>query len=230
MLTSVGLPPGPAATPATNAERTPTALPPPHAHDTATLYRDYAAKVFRWARRLARSASDAEDIVQEVFLAVHRCQHLPAWVHSPSAWLLGVTFNAARHAWRKCGRSIRDLSSEVDSVSSQAPTPLEQLETRQALAKVEAALASLGDGYRDIYWLCEIQQLSGATVAALMGLHPSTLRVRRFRARAQIAEWLVLDQRRPASRAAPSPGPERRSIRGWKATRSDGPSRSIKCA
>ena len=54
-------------------------------YDTAKLYRDYSAKVSRWAARLTRSASDADDIVQEVFLTVHR--RLPSLdhVHSPGA-------------------------------------------------------------------------------------------------------------------------------------------------
>lgn len=170
--------------------------PAARAYDTAGLYREYAGKVFRWARRLAGSPSDAEDIVQEVFLVVHRRQHMPGWVHNPGAWLLGVTFNAARHVWRKRARSGRELSADLESVSSQVPTPLEQLEARRAVEQVEAALASLTEGYREIYWLCEIQQIPGNRVAELMGVHPTTVRVRRFRARAQVAEWLAQDDLR----------------------------------
>jgi RNA polymerase sigma-70 factor (ECF subfamily) len=161
-------------------------------YDTAKLYRDYSAKVSRWANRLTRSASDADDIVQEVFLTVHR--RLPALdnVHSPGPWLLKMTLNVARHLWRARGRSAkRERSWESQCLPSVPPSPLEELEMRRAAEQLETALASLDDRYRQIYWLCEIKRLPSAKVAALTGLNPDTLRVRRFRARVQIAKRLA---------------------------------------
>ncbi|HVR64721.1 MAG TPA: RNA polymerase sigma factor, partial [Polyangia bacterium] len=78
---------------------------PPAAHDTAKLYRDYADRVGRWAKRLTRSPSDAEDIVQEVFLLVHRRGQTWNDVSSPGSWLLKVTLNVVRHHWRSRGRA-----------------------------------------------------------------------------------------------------------------------------
>jgi RNA polymerase sigma-70 factor (ECF subfamily) len=161
-------------------------------YDTDKLYRDYSAKVSRWAARLTRSASDADDIVQEVFLTVHR--RLPSLdhVHSPGPWLLKMTLNVARHLWRARGRSSkRERSWESQCLPSSPPSPLEELEMRRAAEQLESALASLDDRYREIYWLCEIKRLPSAKVAQLTGLNPDTLRVRRFRARVQIAKRLA---------------------------------------
>jgi RNA polymerase sigma-70 factor (ECF subfamily) len=161
-------------------------------YDTAKLYRDYSAKVSRWAARLTRSSTDADDIVQEVFLTVHR--RLPSLdrVHSPGPWLLKMTLNVARHLWRARGRSTkRERSWEAQCLPSVPASPLEELEMRRAAEQLETALASLDDRYREIYWLCEVKRLPSAKVAALTGLNPDTLRVRRFRARAQIAKRLA---------------------------------------
>ena len=161
------------------------------AYDTATLYRDYAPRVIRWATRLTHSPSDADDIVQEVFLIVHRRHPSRNDVHSPGSWLLKVTLNVVRHHWRARGRSTRrEESWEQDLPQQTSTTPLDQLETKRAVEQLRDAVESLEPRYRDIYLLCEIKCLSPVKVAAMTGLQPQTLRVRRFRARQQIAQRL----------------------------------------
>jgi RNA polymerase sigma-70 factor (ECF subfamily) len=161
-------------------------------YDTARLYREYRSKVSRWAARLTRSSSDADDLVQEVFLTVHR--HLPALeqVHSPGPWLLKMTHNVARHFWRTRRRTAnRERTWEAECLPSVPPTPLEALEMRRAARQLESALESLDERYREIYLLCEIKRLPSAKVAAMTGLNRDTLRVRRFRARQQITKRLA---------------------------------------
>jgi RNA polymerase sigma-70 factor (ECF subfamily) len=164
----------------------------PPTYDTARLYRDYAGKVTRWATKLTGSKSDADDLVQEVFLVVHRLPSL-AGVESPGPWLLAMTRNLARHLWRQRGRSAKRVQSWRQGWEPSAPpSPLEQLEMRRAAQQVEKAMASLDERYREIYWLCEVKQLPSAKVAAMTGLNKDTLRVRRFRARKQISKRLGL--------------------------------------
>jgi RNA polymerase sigma-70 factor, ECF subfamily len=161
-------------------------------YDTAKLYRDYQGKVSRWAARLTRSSSDADDLVQEVFLTVHRNRLTLDQVHSPGPWLLKMTHNVARHLWRSRRRTAnRERTWESECVPSTPPNPLEALEMRRAATQIETALQSLDERYREIYWLCEIKKLPSAKVAALTGLNPDTLRVRRFRARQQINKQLA---------------------------------------
>jgi RNA polymerase sigma-70 factor (ECF subfamily) len=164
----------------------------PPVYDTAKLYRDYAGKVSRWAARLTRSSSDADDLVQEVFLTVHR--HLPALdrVHSPGPWLMKMTHNVARHWWRARRRTAnRERSWETECSPAAPPSPLEQLELRRAARQLESALDSLDERYREIYLLCEIKRMPSEKVAAMTGLNRDTLRVRRFRARQQISKRLA---------------------------------------
>jgi RNA polymerase sigma-70 factor (ECF subfamily) len=162
-----------------------------HQHDTTSLYRAYARKVARWATRLTRSASDADDLVQEVFMVVHR--RLPEVKHleNPAGWLLQMTRNLARHLWRSRGRLARRARSWKAECLPEVPrSPLEELEIRRAAEQMEAAVASLDDRYRQVYLLCEVEHLPSAHVAALTGLNPDTLRVRRFRARQQVSKRL----------------------------------------
>lgn len=164
-------------------------------NDTATLYRDYANRVCRWATRLTRSSSDAEDIVQEVFLIVHRRGH--AWndVASPGSWLLKVTLNVVRHHWRSRGRtSKREESWDCQATGAVPVDPLQLLETQRSMEQLQAAIDALTPRYRTIYLLCEVKGLPATTVAQMTGLRPDTLRVRRHRARQQIAKSLRASQ------------------------------------
>jgi len=161
------------------------------ARDAAQLYRDHAAQVGRWATRLAGSASDADDIVQEVFLTVHRHLPLEEALRSPPAWLMQITRNVVRHLWRSRGRAARRaVECDLAAAASPAPDPFEQVALRRAAEQLETAMQSLDDRYREVYRLCEIEGLPSADVVALTGLKPETLRVRRFRARRQIAAQL----------------------------------------
>jgi RNA polymerase sigma-70 factor (ECF subfamily) len=160
-------------------------------YDTATLYRDYSGKVNRWATRLARSSIDADDIVQEVFLAAHRLLPSIDHVRSPAGWLLKITQNIARHLWRSRARSaVREASCDPGMLPSPTPSPLEHLERRRAVEQLDQAVAGLDPRYRQVYLLCEIKRMPCAKVAALTGLSAETLRVQRFRARLKVAKRL----------------------------------------
>lgn len=170
---------------------TATTAPGTPVYDTATLYRDYSGKVNRWATRLARSSIDADDIVQEVFLAAHRLLPSIEEVRSPAGWLLKITQNIARHLWRSRARTaVREASYDPGMLPSPAPSPLEHLERRRAVEQLDAAVAGLDQRYRQVYMLCEIKRLPCAKVAALTGLSAETLRVQRFRARLKVAKRL----------------------------------------
>jgi RNA polymerase sigma-70 factor (ECF subfamily) len=163
----------------------------PIACDTAQLFRDHATDVCRWATRLLGSSSDAEDIVQEVFLTVHRQQSAVSQLRSPPAWLLQITRNLVRHAWRSRSRAARLAAAcDRDELVAPTPDPLANLERRRAAAQLEAAVATLDARSRQVWWLTEVDGLPTAAVAALTGLALPTLRVRRFRARRQLARQL----------------------------------------
>jgi RNA polymerase sigma-70 factor (ECF subfamily) len=180
-----------------------------HTNDTATadfarLFRDFRGSVRRWATRLVRSTSDADDIVQEVFLTAYRRRQLVGELASPGPWLLKVTSNVVRHHWRAQGRRAMRVSSWERLLAHALPPadPLQELEAKCTVQRFDEALASLHRRYAEVYVLSEIEQLPPATVAALTGIRPGTLRVRRFRARTAIARHLALMQARddrPAS-------------------------------
>jgi RNA polymerase sigma-70 factor (ECF subfamily) len=157
------------------------------AFDTARLYRDYAAAVARWASKLTRSSSEAEDVVQEVFLVAHRrLPDLPP-LRNPAPWLFRITTNVVRHRWRDQRRRMAGHRVPMPETAATGPSPLEVLERNRQIDRLERAMSTLHAEDRRLLWLCDVRCLPTSRVTAMTGIKPETLRVRRFRARAQIA-------------------------------------------
>ena len=173
----------------------PTPPPGPTSADVFTtrgLFREHGDAVARWAARLGGPLLEVEDVVQEVFLTAHR--QLPTFRGDakPATWLFGITQNVVRHRRRRerLRRLVFGASTDAADAVSNRPTPVEMLERREAERAVYAALSGLADKYRTVFILFEIEGLSGAEIAELTGLHPTTLRVHLHRARAQFASRL----------------------------------------
>ncbi|HXI57145.1 MAG TPA: sigma-70 family RNA polymerase sigma factor [Polyangia bacterium] len=163
-----------------------------HVHQSSemeTFYRTYRPKVFQYAMRLVASPSEADDLVQEVFLLLQTRQSEWRGIANVNAWLAKVTLNVARHQWRARKRAARrDTAWGSDAVPTRVPTPLERLEAKRGLRQLEKAIESLRPLYRSVYWLTEVNELPAAEVAVLVGVPPQTVRVQRLRARRQVCQ------------------------------------------
>ena len=88
------------------------------------LYRLHVQSVYRFARSIAGSREEAEDLTSEAFLALHR--NLASIDQSMlPGWLLTVVRNRARDGWRR--RVVEDRHRE--ELRKAAPAPPPSLET-----------------------------------------------------------------------------------------------------
>src|SRR5689334_3515757 len=77
-----------------------------------TLFDVHHARLYRLARRLAPSADDALDLVQETFLKAARFpKSIPVGLEDEEAWLVRVLINIRRDQWRKA--SVRKRHEEA---------------------------------------------------------------------------------------------------------------------
>jgi RNA polymerase sigma-70 factor (ECF subfamily) len=160
----------------------------PEGHaDFDAFYQQHVQLVSRWAARLAGPELETEDLVQEVFMVAHRRRDSFRGAAKISTWLFGITQNVVRHRRRKerVRRLLLGAATDVGRLEPRRPTPVEELERREATKTVYHLLDNLPDKYRDVFILFEIEGLSGAETAALTGLNMVTLRVRLHRARAR---------------------------------------------
>ncbi len=149
----------------------------------------FRCRIFSFLVRLARRRDVAEDLLQETFLRLGTHATTLAEDTVLSAWL----FTVARNLWRSHRRwrvldaeRLRELGLWPGAA---APvTPLALAEASEAERKLETALVSLPEKYREVLLLVAVEQLEPARAAEVLGLRPDALRQRLGRARAMLAE------------------------------------------
>jgi RNA polymerase sigma-70 factor, ECF subfamily len=152
----------------------------------AALYRRFASVVHGIA--LARvGPADADDLVQEVFVTVHRAL---GRVRDPRAfpgWIVAVSRNAATDRLRRKARA-RDRSALVDLPAREAPR-----EDGELRGRVLARLQELPEAYREPLLLRLVEGLSGPEIAERTGLTPGSVRVNLSRGLALLRPLLEKD-------------------------------------
>lgn len=148
----------------------------------ATLLRTLAPYIRRQVRRYLRDAAEAEDVVQEVLLTIHRVRHTydPARPFRP--WLVAIT--RRRIIDRLRSRIRRDAREQVvapdDETFTNAPanTPEEEPDH----SALHAAVAALPEGQRRAVELLKLQDMSLKEASALTGMSVGALKVAAHRA------------------------------------------------
>lgn len=163
----------------------------------AALYRRRQGNVFRFALHMCGSQAIAEDITQEAFVFLINDGHTfdPAR-GSVNGFLLGVARNLVLRRLRRerLYVSIED-DSEVDRAANRSVIGAEafdDLSRVETIESVRKAVLSLPERYREVVVLCELQEMSYAETAEILGCAIGTVRSRLHRARA-----LLIDKLRP---------------------------------
>jgi len=164
----------------------------------AALYRRRQGSVYRFALQMSGSPALAEDVTQEVFMALMRDGTSYDSARGPLNWfLLGIARNLVR---QRLGRE-RFYASMIDDQEDQSSVgglqtvsdPLDELSRTETIEVVRKAVFSLPLRYREVVVLCELQELSYAETAEVLGCAIGTVRSRLHRARA-----LLIEKMRPA--------------------------------
>lgn len=145
--------------------------------DLGRVFDECAPGLLRIARRLARDAAGAEDLLQETFLAV--IEHAGAWDSSRPVgpWLIGILTNRARTARRRAGRDV-----EPDRLEVREPgLPDADLQGAELESAVRAALQGLPQAERAAVGARLFEGLSGPEIAERFGISSGLGRVRLHR-------------------------------------------------
>ena len=161
------------------------------------LVERHQRRVFLFVRNLVRHAPDAEDLVQEVFVAAFRkLDSFDAERSQFSTWLLTIARNRClNHLKRSSVATI--VSSEFD-VEARTAQPLDAVLSREMHARLDTALDLLPLEQRTAFVLAEIQELPYAEIALIEKVELGTIKSRVSRAKQRLRE--VLSDLDPASR------------------------------
>jgi RNA polymerase sigma-70 factor (ECF subfamily) len=147
------------------------------------LVRSYMEQAYRVAYRVVGHREDAEDLVQEAFLAAY--QYLESFeVGRPfGPWLMRIVLNRGANLRRS--RARRSTEPETEGVS-EAPSALDETE-RQDLGRVlHDALGTLSERQRLIVTMFDVDGRTSAEIGEMLELAPGTVRWHLHEARRQL--------------------------------------------
>jgi RNA polymerase sigma-70 factor (ECF subfamily) len=150
----------------------------------AALFDAHQARLYRLARRMAPSADEARDLVQETFLrAARAAASVPPGPQSEEAWLVRVLINVCRDGWRK-----RATRARLDGLKgAPAPLPSDPEAALIARATIWRALALLPPRRRVAIVLYELEGAAIPEIARLLGVSAVTVRWHLSRGRRELA-------------------------------------------
>ncbi|MGA3091961.1 MAG: sigma-70 family RNA polymerase sigma factor [Terriglobales bacterium] len=163
------------------------------------LIRPYERRVYAAAFAILRNEADAEDVAQEAMLKAFK--HIGQFRAEArfSTWLIQITVNEARMRRRKAHANIMEpIADRADEEGNYTPRdfadwreiPSETLERKEVRQNLAAALAELGQIYREVFVLRDMQHLSIEETAKALGISTASVKTRLLRARLMLRDLL----------------------------------------
>jgi len=171
-------------------------------HDAfVTLVRPYERLIFLSAMSILGNDADAEEVAQEAVLKAFSA--LPRFRQECkfSTWMTQIVMNEAKMRLRKdrrhlyesieAGSAGEDGSYLPRDFADHRETPSEALEHRELREMLGQALTILSPKYRPVLLLRDVEQLSIAETAEILGLSQGNVKTRLSRARLQLRDYLA---------------------------------------
>ena len=164
------------------------------------LIRPYEGRVYAAAFAILRNEADAEDAAQEAVLKAFKNLRQFRAEARFSTWLTQITINEARMRRRKENASrMEPIAERQDEEGAYIPRdfadwreiPSETLERSEIRQKLAEALASLGEKYREVFILRDMQHLSIEETSKTLGISTASVKTRLLRARLMLRDLLA---------------------------------------
>jgi RNA polymerase sigma-70 factor (ECF subfamily) len=143
------------------------------------IYREYFGFVWRSARGLGVGPGALDDVVQEIFVVVHR--RLPEFAGRSTVrtWLSGIVLNMVRHHRRSLVRKsphalTPDAPADPDALHATQCDPCEAAALAEGTRLLQSLLDLLDDEKREVLVLAEIEELTVPEIAEALGLKLNT--------------------------------------------------------
>ncbi len=165
---------------------------PDAAADTsvAALFTQHHERVFRVARRITGNASDAEDVLQTVFMRIVRRDEPPLRADDAANYLHRAATNASLDLLRRRKAARSEPIEDAERFQDHEPNPEAAHEGAEIRDKVRAALAGLNPRAAEIFVLRYFDGYGNREIARLLDTSWSAVAVTLHRTRAKLQKEL----------------------------------------
>lgn len=152
------------------------------------LYNEHSAAVYNSILRLIEHTGEAEDILQESFVAAF--QGIDGFKNTGGfrAWVKQIAINKSIDAIRK--RKMRFVEFEPGLIAEGEDETTDEAEFEYTMDAVNDAIEALPTGYRTIFNLYAMENIPHAEIAQMLGLEHTTVRTQYHRAKHKILNTL----------------------------------------
>jgi len=155
------------------------------------LFETHRVEVTRLVFRMTRGSAELEDLVQEVFVQVHKS--LPSFRSEArlSTWIFRIAVNVVlmqRRASRT--RPLMLVSRGEPAQVDESGLPDEQLARRRRIEALYRIVDRMTEKKRTVYLLHELEGLAPQEIAKVLGVPVLTIRTRLFYARREVLSLL----------------------------------------
>lgn len=155
------------------------------------LYQRHASRLFALAYRMLGNRTDAEDLLQEIFLAAHRKLGSYRGDASLGTWLFRLATNLCLDHLRSRRARMSQVTDSIEDDPREVPsrTPVHGVGTLHRL-DLERAIARLPEGCRTAFVLHDVEGFEHREVAALLGISEGTSKSQVHKARCRLRQFL----------------------------------------
>jgi len=151
------------------------------------LFRDHRVTVTRLVHRMTGGSADLEDLVQEVFVQVHKSLGSFRREARLSTWIYRIAINVVLMHRRAQKTRLAPTTGPLDpAILDDGEQPDEQVARRRRVAALYRLLDRMSEKKRTVYVLHELEGLTPVEIAKVVGAPVLTVRTRLFYARRRL--------------------------------------------
>ena len=146
--------------------------------------------LYRLAKRVVGETSEAEDVVQEVFVKVWNQRNELTEIANLEAWCMRLTKNLSIDKLRSKHRRTESLLPEFDQTDNEQ-TPYQLVETNDTMQQIENLMNALPEKQKMVMHLRDIEGLAYQEISDALEMPVNQVKVYLFRARKQMREEIL---------------------------------------
>ena len=153
------------------------------------LYLTYGSRMRALCRRYTANAAEADDLMQDAFIKIFRVIDHFVWTRPGSlySWMSRVAINMAFDSAKLKKRLAREIMDVEDLVDVASDEPCREETETIPFDVLKEMIESLPEGYRTVFKLYCIDNLSHKEIASLLGIKEKSSSANLARARASLA-------------------------------------------